>query len=184
MKYFRMCSWHLAMLEADAQSTHVELSNFCFEIFIDHHHHSSSLYSVQRQVFHYKLRHQGSSSAEQQVFHSKLRNQGCSFTRMNRCSSFLLLSATHSLFSIWTDLKVPRGPSMEVRRVDLANWNIWTSSKFTRGVKYQFRQGFWPDQRSRNPNHHSPPIYSYGTLYHEPGCVKPYICILDFPCQV
>ena len=35
--------------------------------------------------------------------------------------------------------------------------NIRTSPKFTTGVKYQFHQGFWPDQRSGNPNHHSPP---------------------------
>ena len=49
---------------------------------------------------------------------------------------------------------------MEVRRVNLANWALWTSSKFTTRVKYQFHQGFWPDQRSRNPNHPlSPPFF-------------------------
>ena len=69
---------------------------------------------------------------------------------MNRCGSFLLLSAPHSLFSIWT-LKDPRGPSVEVRRVDLANWALRTSPKFTTGIKYQFHQGFWLNQRSRNP---------------------------------
>ena len=31
---------------------------------------------------------------------------------------------------------------MEVRRADLANWDLWTSPKFTTGVKYQFHQGF------------------------------------------
>ena len=36
---------------------------------------------------------------------------------------------------------------MEVRRVDLANWALRTSSKFTTGVKYQFHQGFWAVQR-------------------------------------
>ena len=51
---------------------------------------------------------------------------------MNSCSSFPLLSAPHSLFSIWTDL----GTNMEVRRVDLANSALWTSQKFTTGVKY------------------------------------------------
>ena len=50
---------------------------------------------------------------------------------------------------------------MELRRVDLANWVLQTSPKFTKGVKYQFHQGFWPDQRSRNPNHSSTPISSY-----------------------
>ena len=30
---------------------------------------------------------------------------------------------------------------MEVRRVDLANWALWISRKFTTGVKYPFYQG-------------------------------------------
>ena len=57
------------------------------------------------------------------------------------------------------DLKRSQGTSKKVRRVELANWALWTSSKFTTCVKYQFHQGFWPDQRSRNPKHPSPPIY-------------------------
>ena len=48
---------------------------------------------------------------------------------------------------------------MEVRRVDLLNWTLRTSLKFTKWGKYQFHQGFWADQRSRNPNHPSPHIY-------------------------
>ena len=40
-----------------------------------------------------------------QVFHRKLGNQGCSFTRLCRCGNFPLLSAPHSLLSIWTDFK-------------------------------------------------------------------------------
>ena len=39
-----------------------------------------------------------------------------------------------------------------MRRVDLANWALRTSPKFITGVKYQFHQGFWPDQWSGNPN--------------------------------
>ena len=31
---------------------------------------------------------------------------------------------------------------MKERRVDLANWDLCTSPKFTTGVKYQFHQGF------------------------------------------
>ena len=57
---------------------------------------------------------------------------------MNRCDSFPLLSAPHSLFSIWTNLKNPRGTNVEVRREDLANWVLWTSPKFTTRFKYQF----------------------------------------------
>ena len=55
------------------------------------------------------------------------------------------------------DLKRSQGSNVEVRRVDLANWALQTPPKFTTGVKYQFHQGFWPDQRSGNPNHPSPP---------------------------
>ena len=51
---------------------------------------------------------------------------------INRCGSFPLLSAPHSLLS-----------TTEVRRVDLANWVLRTSPKFTTGVKYQFHQGFF-----------------------------------------
>ena len=80
---------------------------------------------------------------------------------LNKCGNFLLLSALHSLFSIWTD---PRGTNVEVRRVDLPNWALRTSPKFTTGVKYQFRQGFWPDQRSGNPNHPSPHIYIFKSI--------------------
>ena len=32
--------------------------------------------------------------------------------------------------------------NVEVRRVNLANWALRTSPKFTSGVKYQFHQGF------------------------------------------
>ena len=60
---------------------------------------------------------------------------------MDRWGSFPLLSASHSLVSEQT-LKDPRGISMEVRGVDLANWALWTSPKFTTGVKYQFNQDF------------------------------------------
>ena len=48
--------------------------------------------------------------------------------------------------------------------MDLANWALRTSPKFTT-VKYQFHQGFWPDQRTGNSNHPSPPIYSRGLKY-------------------
>ena len=44
-----------------------------------------------------------------------------------------------------------------MRSVDLVNWALRTSPKFTTGVKYELQQGFWPDQRSGNPSHPSPP---------------------------
>ena len=37
-----------------------------------------------------------------------------------------------------------------------ATWALRASPIFATGVKYQFHQGFWPDQRSGNPNHPSP----------------------------
>ena len=59
------------------------------------HHHE---YSAQGQVLHCKLSNQGCSSAQRQVFHRKLRNPV--LLGMDRCGSFPLLSAPHSLFSI------------------------------------------------------------------------------------
>ena len=61
--------------------------------------------SAQGQVIHCKLRHQGCNSDQRQVFHCKLRNLGTVLLGMNRCGSFPLLSAPHSLFSIWTNLE-------------------------------------------------------------------------------
>ena len=82
--------------------------------------------------------------------------------RMNSCgSSQCFPHPTLSLSSKQTlkDLKYPTGPNVEVRRVDLANWALRTSPKFTTGVKYsyQFHKCFGPDQRSGNPNYPSPP---------------------------
>ena len=119
-----------------------------------YHHHECS---VQGQVLHYKCRNLRCRSAEGRSSTANSGTKAAVLPGMNRCGSLLLLSAPHSLFSMWTDLKRPQGHHMQVRRVDLANWALWTSSKFATGVKYWFHQGFWPDERSRNPNHPSPP---------------------------
>ena len=58
---------------------------------------------------------------------------------LNRCGSFPLLSTPHTLFSIWTDLKRSSGTNGEVRRVDLANWALRTSPKFSTEVKWAIR---------------------------------------------
>ena len=104
-----------------------------------------------------------------QVFHRELRNPGCSFTKDWICAvaSHCFPHTTLSLASEQT-LKDPRGTNVEVTIVDLANWALRTSPKFTTGVKYQFHQGFWPDQRSGNPNHHSP-IIRFWKLYTRMG---------------
>ena len=81
---------------------------------------------------------------------------------VDRCGSFPLLSAPHSLFSIWTDLQISQGHNVVVRRVDLANWALRTSPKFITEVKYQFHRRFWPDRKSGNHNHPSLPY----TVYH------------------
>ena len=122
---------------------------------------SSSEISAQGQVFDSKLRKQRCSSAERLIFHRKLGNKGCSFTRDKQVRQLLVAFRTLSLVSeqILKDLKDPRGPSVEVR-MDLANWALRTSPKFTTGVKYQFHQGFFlPNQRSGNPNQPSPPSF-------------------------
>ena len=97
--------------------------------------------SAQGQVLHCKLRHQGGNSAQRQVFHCKLRNLGCSFTRdeyVGAVASRWFPHPTHSLASEKTlkDLKRSQGHKEEVSRVDLDNWALRTSPKFTTGLKY------------------------------------------------
>ena len=92
-----------------------------------------------------------------QVFYRKLRNEGYSFTRDWRgaVAFYCFPHPTLSLASEQTleDLKRSQEHQRGVRKVDLANCALRTSPKFTIGVKYQFHPGFWPDQRSRNPNY-------------------------------
>ena len=70
-----------------------------------------------------------------QVFHLKLRNQGCSFTRdwigavASHCFPHPTLSFVFEQGI--KNRKGPRGTNVEVRRVDLANWALRTSPKFT-----------------------------------------------------
>ena len=80
---------------------------------------------------------------------------------MDRCGSLPLLSAPHSLFSIWTDLKrtekIPGAPM----------WRLgeWIGLTGPSGLHLNSPQGlnigsirvFWPDQGSGNPNQPSPP---------------------------
>ena len=86
------------------------LTRLCCMVY---HHHQCS---AQGQVLHCKLRQQGCNFAQKQVFHCKLGNLGCILLGMYRCGNFPLLSAPHSLFSIWTNLKrsekIPGAPTM------------------------------------------------------------------------
>ena len=64
------------------------------------------------------------------------------------------------------DLKDPWGTKEEVRRVDLANWALRTSLKFTIGVKYQFHQDFFHQIRDPEiPITLRPYIYIYIYIY-------------------
>ena len=67
------------------------------------------------------------------------------YQALNRCGKFPLLA--HLTLSLTSEqtlkyLKYSRGTSVEVRRVNVANWTLLTSPKFTTGVKYQFHWGF------------------------------------------
>ena len=107
---------------------------------------SSSACSAQGQVFYCKLNHQGYISAQKYVFHRWLRNQGCSFYLVHKGAivSHCFPPPTLSSASEQTlkDLKRFGGTTVEVRRVDLTNWALRTSPKFTTRFKYQFHEGF------------------------------------------
>ena len=122
---------------------------------------SSSECSAQGQVLHCKRRNLGCSSSEDRCSTQTQEPMLQFYQGLNRCSSFRLLSAPHSLFNIWADLKRSENiPGAQTWRS--GEW-IWLTgpSGFRRnspsGVKYQFHQGFWPYQRSENPNHSQPP---------------------------
>ena len=77
---------------------------------------------------------------------------------MDRCGSFPLLSTSHSLFSIWTDLK----RSKKIPGTQAWRWGEWiwvTGSSELHGNSPQglnissVMRVYWPDQRSGNPNH-------------------------------
>ena len=80
---------------------------------------SSSECSAQGQVFHSKFRHQGCSSAQRQIFHRKTKV--IVLLEMNRSGSFALLSALHSVFIIWADLK----RSEKIPGVPSWKWGEW-----------------------------------------------------------
>ena len=120
-----------------------------------HHHHQSS---AQGQVLHCKLRQQFYPKAGLPLHTQEPRLQfykGWIGVVASCCFPHLTLSLASE--KTLKDLKRSQGTNEEVRRVDLANWALRNSPKFNTGVKYQFHKGFWPDQRSGNPNHPSPP---------------------------
>ena len=61
---------------------------------------------------------------------------------MNRCGIIPFSFRTQLSLVFEQILKDLRGTSVEVRKVDFANFVLRTSSKFTTGVKYQLHQCF------------------------------------------
>ena len=121
---------------------------------------SSSEYSAQGQVFHLNSGTKAAVLLKDRLSTANSGTKAAVLLGMDRCGSFPLLSAPHFLFNIWTDiknLKRSQGHQRGGEESGLANWVLRTLPIFTTGVKYQFNQGFIPDQRSGKPNHPSPP---------------------------
>ena len=116
---------------------------------------SSSECTAQRQVLHCKRRNQAYSSVWRQVFHRKLRNQGLIVAVAFRCFPHPTLSLV-SEQNLKRSGKYPRGNNVQVRRVDLDNWALRTSPKFTTRLKYQFRKSFWPSEIRTSQSHFTP----------------------------
>ena len=84
-------------------------------------HNISSKCSAQGLVFHYKFRHQGCSSAQRRPSTANAGTQAVVLLWVNRCGSFPLLSAPHSLFRIWADLKI----SEKILGTPSWKWGDW-----------------------------------------------------------
>ena len=80
----------------------------------------------------------------------------------SRCFPHPILSLASE--QILKYLKRSQGLNVEMS-VDLAYCATRTLPKFTTGIKYQFHYGFWPDQRSGNPNQPSPPPPTHTHIY-------------------
>ena len=114
-------------------------------------------------------------ASQGQVFHANSGTMVSVLLGMNMCGSVPLLSASHSLFSIWTDLK----RSEKIPGVPTRRWGEWIWLTVPSGLYRnspqglnQFHQSFWPDQRSGNPNHPSPPM-KYNEISSSSSCVLP-----------
>ena len=118
--------------------------------------------------------------AQKQVLHCKRRNLGCSSTEgrsstansgtkaavllgISRCGSFPLLSTPHSLISIWKDLKRPEKSQGPQSGGEKNGYGLTGPSGLHQNSPQEINvssiRGFWTDQRSRNPNLPSPPLY-------------------------
>ena len=80
---------------------------------------------------------------------------------------------------ILKDLKRCQGPQREGEESGFGWLGPKGFTKFTTGVKYQFHQGFSPDQRSGNPNHPSPPLSHHITVLSQINIyiLPPNICL-------
>ena len=92
---------------------------------------------------------------QRQVFHRKLRNEGGNFTRdsigviPSRCFLHPILSSVSE-----QTLKDPWGTNVDVRRVNLANWALWTSPQW---LNISSIRVFDQSRDSDDANHPSPP---------------------------
>ena len=77
-------------------------------------------------------------------------NQAEVLLGMDRCGSFPLLSATHSPFSIWSDLK----RSQKIPETPAWRWGEWIWLTGPSGLYRNSSSGFFG--QIGNPNHHSP----------------------------
>ena len=111
-----------------------------------HHHHHQSIQPKERSF----TANSGTKAAVLLKGRSSTANSGTQavvLLEIDRCGSFPLFP--HSTLSLapeqtLKDLKRSQmhRRSVKVRRVDMANWALRTSLKFTTGVKYQFHQSF------------------------------------------
>ena len=117
--------------------THPVVFNFRLKTILVLSNISSSVCSAQGQVLHYTCRNQGCSSAEGRSSIASSGTKAAVLPGRNRCGSFPLLSAPHSLFSICTDIKT----SEKIPGAPTWRWREWIWLTGPSGLHWNSPQG-------------------------------------------
>ena len=100
-----------------------------------HHHHHQSV--LPKGTLSLQAQEPSCNSAEGRSSTANWRTKSAVLPGMNRCDSFPLLSAPHSLCSIWTHLKIPE----KIPGAPTWRWGDWMWLTVPSGLQWNSPQG-------------------------------------------